>query len=46
MGIIEAEACIVHIHMLVNMPPYISVAQLMGYLKGKNSLMIFDRHAT
>ena len=45
MEIIEAETCIVHIHMLVSIPPYISVAQFMGYLKGKNSLMIFDRHA-
>ena len=31
--------------MLVSVPPYISIAQLMGYLKGKSSLMIFDRHA-
>ena len=43
--IIEAEACIDHIHMLVSIPPYISVSQFMGYLKGKSSLMIFDRHA-
>ena len=43
--IIEAEACPDHIHMLVSIPPYISVAQFMGYLKGKSSLMIFDRHA-
>ena len=43
--IIEAEACVDHIHMLVSMPPYISIAQFMGYLKGKSSLMIFDRHA-
>ena len=34
-----------HIHMLVSIPPYISIAQFMGYLKGKSSLMIFDRHA-
>jgi putative transposase len=40
--IIEAEACIDHIHMLVSIPPHISIAQLMGYLKGKSSLMIFD----
>ena len=43
--IIEAEACKDHIHMLVSIPPHISVAQFMGYLKGKSSLMIFDRHA-
>ena len=43
--IIEAEACSDHIHMLVSIPPKISVAQFMGYLKGKSSLMIFDRHA-
>lgn len=43
--IIEAEACKDHIHMLVSIPPYLSVAQFMGYLKGKSSLMIFDRHA-
>ena len=43
--IIEAEACVDHIHMLVSIPPHISVASFMGYLKGKSSLMIFDRHA-
>ena len=43
--IIEAEACPDHIHMLVAIPPHLSVAQFMGYLKGKSSLMIFDRHA-
>ena len=43
--IIEAEACPDHIHMLVSIPPNLSVAQFMGYLKGKSSLMIFDRHA-
>lgn len=43
--ILEAEACPDHIHMLVCIPPYLSVAQFMGYLKGKSSLMIFDRHA-
>ena len=31
--------------MLVSIPPHLSVAQFMGYLKGKSSLMIFDRHA-
>ena len=43
--IVEAEACPDHIHMLVAIPPHLSVAQFMGYLKGKSSLMIFDRHA-
>lgn len=43
--IIEAEACRDHIHLLVSIPPYLSIAQFMGYLKGKSTLMIFDRHA-
>ena len=43
--IIEAEACEDHIHMLVSIPPHLSVAQFMGYLKGKSTLMIFDRQA-
>ena len=43
--IIEANACKDHIHMLVSIPPKLSVSQFMGYLKGKSSLMIFDRHA-
>ena len=43
--ILEAEACPDHIHMLVSVPPYISIAQFMGFLKGKSTLMIFDRHA-
>ena len=43
--IIEAEACPDHIHMLLSIPPKYSVAEIMGYLKGKSSLMIFDRHA-
>ena len=43
--IIEAEACPDHIHMLVSVPPYLSIAQFMGFLKGKSTLMIFDRHA-
>ena len=43
--IIEAEACKDHIHMLVSIPPKLSVSQFVGYLKGKSSLMIFDRHA-
>ena len=44
-NIIEAEACPDHIHMLVEILPHMSVASFMGYLKGKSSLMIFDRHA-
>ena len=43
--IIEAEACPDHIHMLISIPPKYSVLQIMGFLKGKSSLMIFDRHA-
>ena len=43
--IIEAECCPNHIHMLVSIPPHLSVSQYMGYLKSKSSLMIFDRHA-
>ena len=43
--IIEAEACPDHVHMLVKIPPKYSVSSIMGYLKGKSSLMIFDRHA-
>ena len=43
--IIEAELCPDHIHMLISIPPKYSVAQIMGYIKGKSSLMIFDRHA-
>ena len=43
--IIEAEACKDHIHMLVSIPPKYSIAQIMGYLKGKSSLMIFEKYA-
>ena len=43
--IIEAECCKDHIHMLVRIPPKYSVSEIMGYLKGKSSLMIFERHA-
>ena len=43
--IIEAELCKDHIHMLIAIPPKYSVSQVMGYLKGKSSLMIFDRFA-
>jgi putative transposase len=43
--IIEAECCKDHVHMLVRIPPKYSVSAIMGYLKGKSSLMIFDRYA-
>ena len=41
----EAEACKDHIHMLISIPPKYSVSQIMGYLKGKSSLMIFEKYA-
>ena len=43
--IIEAECCIDHVHMLVKIPPQHSVSYILGYLKAKSSLIIFDRHA-
>ena len=43
--IIEGEACADHIHLLVSIPPYMSIAQFVGTLKSKSALMIFDRHA-
>ena len=43
--ILEAEACPDHIHMLVSIPPYMSIAQFVGTLKSKSALMIFDMHA-
>ncbi len=43
--ILEATACPDHVHMLVSIPPKISVSSFVGYLKGKSSLMIFDKHA-
>ena len=43
--IIEAECCKDHVHMLVKIPPKLSVSDAIGYLKGKSALMIFDRHA-
>ena len=42
-NIIEAEVCVDHVHMLVEIPPKMSVSSFMGYLKGKSSLMIFER---
>ena len=44
-NIIEAEVCVDHVHMLLEIPPKMSVSGFMGYLKGKSSLMIFDKHA-
>jgi putative transposase len=43
--IIEAEICPDHVHMLLEIPPKMSVSSFMGYLKGKSSLMIYERHA-
>jgi putative transposase len=43
--ILEANACIDHIHMLLSIPPKISVSSFIGFLKGKSSLMIFERHS-
>ncbi len=43
--IIEAECCSDHVHMLVNIPPHLSISGFMGYLKSKSSLMLFDHHA-
>ena len=43
--ILEAEACKDHIHMLISAPPKYSISQIMGHLKGKSSLMIFEKYA-
>ena len=43
--LIEGECCPDHIHMLIRIPPKESVSDIIGYLKGKSTLMIFDRHA-
>ncbi|EES90798.1 IS200/IS605 family transposase [Clostridium botulinum] len=43
--IIEANACIDHIHMLVSIPPKMSISSFVGFLKGKSSLMIFEKFA-
>ena len=43
--IVEAQCCPDHVHMLVKIPPKYSVSEIMGYPKGKSSLIIFDRHA-
>lgn len=41
--ILEAEVCPDHIHMLVEIPPKISVSSFMGYLKGKSNIMIYNK---
>ena len=43
--IVEATTCSDHVHMLVKIPPKLSISSFMGYLKGKSALMIFDAHA-
>ena len=43
--IIEGNVMPDHVHLLVSIPPKISVSSFMGYLKGKSAMMIFDRHA-
>jgi putative transposase len=43
--IVEANACVDHIHMLVKIPPKLSISSFMGYLKGKSTLIIFERYA-
>lgn len=43
--IIEGHLMPDHVHMLVSIPPRISVSSFMGYLKGKSALMMFDKHA-
>lgn len=41
--ILEAECCTDHIHMLLEIPPKMSVSSFMGYLKGKSSLMLYEQ---
>lgn len=43
--ILEAEACKDHVHMLLSIPPKYSISQVMGYPKGKSSLMIYEKYA-
>ena len=42
--IIEAEVCPDHVHMLVEIPPKVAISSFMGYLKGKSSLMIYEKY--
>ena len=43
--IIEGRACVDHIHMLIRIPPKYSVATIVGYLKGKSSMVVFEQHS-
>ena len=43
--IIEAHACTDHIHMCVSIPPKYSVSDMVGYIKGKSAMMVFERHS-
>jgi putative transposase len=43
--IIEAKACIDHIHMCVGIPPKYSVSEIMGYIKGKSAMIIFEKYS-
>ena len=42
--IVEAEVCVDHVHMLLEIPPKVSVSSFMGYLRGKSSLMIYEKY--
>ncbi len=42
--IVEGAVCIDHVHLCVSIPPKMSISNFMGYLKGKSTLMIYDRH--
>jgi len=43
--IVEAEICPDHVHMLISVPPKMSISSVIGYIKGKSTLLIFERHA-
>ena len=43
-NLIEGKVCVDHVHMYIGVPPKLSISDVMAYLKGKSSLMIFDRH--
>ena len=42
--VVEGAVCMDHIHISLRIPPKYSVAEIMGYLKGKSAMMLFDRH--
>ena len=42
--LIEGKVCVDHVHMYIGVPPKLGISDVMAYLKGKSSLMIFDRH--